>query len=137
MIHYNVAKILKSEGILSQEVALKGWVRTFRSNRFIALNDGSTIHNIQCVINFEKTPEEILRRINTGAAVSIKGVLTESLGRGQSVEIQVSEIEILGDSNPDEYQTVRNIQERKTRLVQDNFILASNFNYVRNSRENA
>ena len=103
MIHYNVAKILRSEGIFSQEVALKGWVRTFRSNRFIALNDGSTIQNIQCVINFENTPEEILRRINTGAAVSIKGILTESLGRGQSVEVQVSEIEILGDSNPDEY----------------------------------
>jgi len=83
MIHYNVAKILRSEGIFSQEVALKGWVRTFRSNRFIALNDGSTIQNIQCVINFENTPEEILRRINTGAAVSIKGILTESLGRGQ------------------------------------------------------
>ena len=103
MIHNNVAKILKSEGIFSQEVALKGWVRTFRSNRFIALNDGSTIHNIQCVINFEETSEEILKRINTGAAISIKGILAESLGRGQSVEVQVSEIEILGDSNPDEY----------------------------------
>ena len=103
MIHNNVAKILKSEGIFSQEVALKGWVRTFRSNRFIALNDGSTIHNIQCVINFEETSEEILKRINTGAAISVKGILAESLGRGQSVEVQVSEIEILGDSNPDEY----------------------------------
>jgi asparaginyl-tRNA synthetase len=98
----NVAEILKSGKIL-QEIQLKGWVRTFRSNRFIALNDGSTINNIQCVIDFENTAEDILKRITTGAAISIKGTLAESQGKGQSVEIQVLEIEILGDSNPDEY----------------------------------
>ena len=103
MINSNVAELLKSEGLLLQEVTLKGWVRTFRSNRFIALNDGTTINNIQCVIDFENTDETTLKRITTGAAICIKGTLAASQGKGQSVEIQVSEIEILGDSNPDEY----------------------------------
>ena len=103
MIKNSVYELLKSDGLLPQEVQVKGWVRTFRGNRFIALNDGSTIHNIQCVIDFESTTEETLKRINTGAAIAIKGILTESQGKGQTVEIQVSEIEILGDSNPDAY----------------------------------
>ena len=98
----NVAEILKSDTFL-QEVQVKGWVRTFRSNRFVALNDGSTINNIQCVIDFENTAEETLKRITTGAAISVKGTLIESQGKGQTVEIKVSELEILGDSNPDEY----------------------------------
>ncbi|MCL4137235.1 UNVERIFIED_CONTAM: hypothetical protein GTU68_062678 [Idotea baltica] len=102
MTEKNVAEILKSDSIL-QEVHLKGWVRTFRSNRFIALNDGSTIKNIQCVIDFENTSEDTLKRITTGAAIAIKGTLVESQGKGQTVEIQVAEIEILGDSNADEY----------------------------------
>jgi len=98
----SVAEALQSDKFL-QEVTIKGWVRTFRSNRFIALNDGSTIHNIQCVVDFENTKEELLKRITTGAAVCIKGTLTESQGKGQSVEIQVTNLEILGDSNPEEY----------------------------------
>ena len=98
----SVAELLQSD-ITLQEVTLKGWVRTFRSNRFIALNDGSTIHNIQCVVDFEKTKEETLKRITTGASVCITGTLVESLGKGQTVEIQVSTLQILGDSNPDEY----------------------------------
>jgi asparaginyl-tRNA synthetase len=102
MKRYYVAELIKSENIL-KEITVKGWVRTFRSNRFIALNDGSTIKNIQCVIDFEKTSEKLLKRISTGAAVKITGTLTESQGKGQALEIQVSEIEILGDSNPDEY----------------------------------
>ncbi len=102
MQRFNVAELLQSENYL-QEIIIKGWVRTFRSNRFIALNDGSTIKNIQCVINFENTPEDILKRITTGAALSIKGALVKSQGKGQTVEVQVSDIEILGDSNPDEY----------------------------------
>ncbi|EAR13890.1 asparaginyl-tRNA synthetase [Polaribacter irgensii 23-P] len=99
----NTVKELLISGQILQEVVLKGWVRTFRSNRFIALNDGSTIHNIQCVIDFENTSEETLKRITTGAAVCVKGTLLESQGKGQSLELQVLEIEILGDSNPDEY----------------------------------
>ncbi len=102
MTRSSVLDLLQSDKFL-QEVSIKGWVRSFRSKRFIALNDGSTINNIQCVVDFENTDEELLKRINTGAAVSIKGILAESQGKGQSVEIQVSELEILGDSNPDEY----------------------------------
>jgi asparaginyl-tRNA synthetase len=102
MTRSSVLDLLQSDKFL-QEVTIKGWVRSFRSKRFIALNDGSTINNIQCVVDFENTDEELLKRINTGAAVSIKGILAESQGKGQSVEIQVFDLEILGDSNPDEY----------------------------------
>ncbi len=98
----SVIELLQSDKFL-QEVTVKGWVRTFRSNRFIALNDGSTIKNIQCVIDFENFDETFLKRITTGAALSITGTLVESQGKGQNVEIQVSNIEILGDSNPDEF----------------------------------
>ncbi len=98
----SIADLLKS-GIVDSEVTVKAWVRTFRANRFVALNDGSTLQNIQCVVDFENTDEKLLKRITTGAAVSVKGILVESQGRGQSVEINVTEIEILGDSNPDEY----------------------------------
>jgi asparaginyl-tRNA synthetase len=97
-----VLELLSSKNFL-QEITVKGWVRTFRAKRFIALNDGSTINNIQCVVDFENTNEAILKRITTGAAIAIKGTLIESLGKGQSVEIQVSEITILGDCHPDEY----------------------------------
>ncbi|MCT4699298.1 asparagine--tRNA ligase [Tenacibaculum haliotis] len=98
----SVKELLHSDKFL-QEVHVKGWVRTFRSNRFIALNDGSTINNIQCVVDFENTDEELLKRITTSAAVSITGTLVESEGKGQSVEVKVTKLEILGDSNPDEY----------------------------------
>ena len=85
------------------EVTLRGWVRTFRSNRFIALNDGSTLANLQIVVDFEHTPEETLKRITTGAAIEVKGKVVESQGKGQSIEVQASEVTILGDCNPDEY----------------------------------
>ncbi|MGE5943637.1 MAG: asparagine--tRNA ligase [Flavobacteriales bacterium] len=94
---------LLSQKITHAEVDIKGWVRTFRANRFIALNDGSTINNIQCVVDFENTDESILKRITTGAAVYIKGELVESLGKGQNVEINVKIIEVLGDSDPETY----------------------------------
>ncbi len=97
-----VAKLL-SQDQTQVEIETKGWVRTFRAKRFIALNDGSTINNIQCVIDFENTDEAILKRITTGAAVHIKGTLEESQGKGQSVEVKVTTIEILGDSDPEEY----------------------------------
>jgi asparaginyl-tRNA synthetase len=98
----NVAELLISTQYL-QEVKIKGWVRTFRANRFIALNDGSTINNIQCVVDFENTDESVLKRITTGASIDVTGTLVESQGKGQSVEIMVTSIEILGDSNPDQY----------------------------------
>ncbi len=99
---HSIADLFAS-GILLQEVQVKGWVRTFRSNRFLALNDGSTLKNIQCVVDFENTDENVLKKITTGASVSVIGTLVESQGKGQSVEIQASAIEILGESNPEEY----------------------------------
>lgn len=85
------------------EITLRGWVRTFRSNRFIALNDGSTIENIQVVVDFENTEEDILKRITTGAAIEVQGKVVESQGKGQSIEVQALSVKILGDSNPEEY----------------------------------
>ncbi len=101
MIKQKIAELLKSDQFL-QEVEVKGWVRSFRSNRFIALNDGSTIHNLQCVIDFENTKEETLKRITVGAAIKVVGTLKESLGSQQRVEVDVKNIEILGDANPEE-----------------------------------
>lgn len=85
------------------EITLRGWVRTFRSNRFIALNDGSTIENIQVVVDFENTEEDILKRITTGAAIEVQGKVVESQGKGQAIEVQALSVKILGDSNPEEY----------------------------------
>ena len=102
MKNSTVSELLHSDKIL-QEINVKGWVRTFRANRFIALNDGSTINNIQCVVDFENTDESLLKKITTGAAVSVTGTLIESQGKGQRVEIKVDKIEILGESNPDDY----------------------------------
>ncbi len=96
-------KYLLESGKVGEKVLLKAWVRTFRSKRFIALNDGSTINNIQAVIDFENTDEGLLKKITTGASVSISGNLVESQGSGQDVEIQVEHIEILGESHPDLY----------------------------------
>ncbi|WP_115462696.1 asparagine--tRNA ligase [Winogradskyella aurantiaca] len=86
-----------------QKITIKGWVRTFRANRFIAVNDGSTLQNIQCVVDFESFDEALLKRITTGAAVEISGELVESQGKGQAVEIKVDSIRIHGDSDPESY----------------------------------
>ena len=101
MIQAKVAEILESDQFL-QEFKVSGWVRSFRSNRFVALNDGSTINNIQCVIDFEKFNPETLKRITVGAAISVKGILKESEGKQQRVEIDVKAVSILGDANPEE-----------------------------------
>lgn len=97
----DIVHLLKTEPSLT-EVTARGWVRAFRSNRFIALNDGSTLHNIQCVVDFENFKESLLKKITVGAAIEVKGTLVESQGKGQSVEIQVSDIEILGEADPEE-----------------------------------
>jgi asparaginyl-tRNA synthetase len=102
MKSYGINELLQSPP-LKQKVEVNGWVKTFRSNRFIALNDGSTIKNIQCVVDFEQFDEELLKKIATGAALKIRGVLVESLGKGQSVEIQAEEIFVHGHSDPDSY----------------------------------
>ena len=84
------------------EISINGWVRAFRSNRFIALNDGSTIKNLQCVVNFEEFEESLLKKITVGAAIQVFGTIVESQGQGQKVEIQVSKVEILGEADPEE-----------------------------------
>ena len=102
MMNY-VKEILSSEDFISKKILVAGWVKTFRANRFISLNDGSTINNLQCVIDFEKYNDEFLKKISTGSAIEIKGKVVESQGSKQSVEVLVDEIIILGESDPDDY----------------------------------
>ena len=103
MLNYiDIKNIFKSKS-LGEKVSINGWVRTFRSNRFINLNDGSCMEDLQCVIDFEKFDKKILSEINTGSSINIVGEIVESQGRGQSVEIIVDEIRVLGLSNPDQY----------------------------------
>ena len=97
-----IKSILESS-LTDEKCNVRGWVRTFRANRFIALNDGSTIENLQCVVDFEKLDENLLKQINTGAALQLSGTLVESQGSGQQVELQVTELSILGSSDPDSY----------------------------------
>lgn len=96
-----IAELLKSEKT-HVEVIVRGWVRSFRSNRFIALNDGSTIKTLQCVVDFENFEEEILKKVTVGAAIEVKGTLVESQGQGQTIEIQVSKLTVLGEANPED-----------------------------------
>ena len=102
MKHLRLAELL-SQPEKYDTVVVRGWVRTFRANRFIALNDGSTIENLQCVVDFENTDESLLKKINSGAAVEIKGQLVESMGKGQSLEVMVETIKIVGEADPDLY----------------------------------
>ncbi len=102
MNKYSIKQLLTSTYVL-QEVEVNGWVKTFRSNRFIALNDGSTINNIQCVVDFEKFDEGLLKQISTGAAIKVSGTLVESQGKGQSVEIQVTKLVVHGAADPETY----------------------------------
>ena len=99
-----IAQLLKeTPGV---EVLAKGWVRTKRGNKnvaFIALNDGSTVNNIQVVCDVANISEELLKNITTGACVAVKGDLVESMGKGQSVEIQAKEIEIYGTADVETY----------------------------------
>src|SRR6201981_2988377 len=96
-------KDLLNSTAYGSEVTVMGWVRTFRNNQFIAINDGSTINNIQAVVDFENTDETLLKRLTTGAAISITGELIESLGKGQKVEVKVKHLEILGDSDAEKF----------------------------------
>ncbi|NGZ89231.1 asparagine--tRNA ligase [Psychroflexus maritimus] len=101
MIRKKIAEVLECSDIL-KEFIVYGWVKSFRNNQFIALNDGSCLQNLQCVLDFEHTSEAIINDINIGAALEIKGVLQESQGRGQRVEIQISELTVLGKADPEE-----------------------------------
>lgn len=97
-----IAALLEGEG-LDREIIVKGWVRHFRNNQFIALNDGSTMQNLQVVLHFENTDPALLKRITPGAAVSVVGTLVPSLGKGQRFEVKADAIEVIGDCDPEKY----------------------------------
>ncbi len=88
---------------IGNNITIKGWIRSFRNNQFIALNDGSTNNNLQVVVDFENTDAALLKRLTTGAAISVTGQLVASLGKGQKVEVKATSIEILGDCDPEKY----------------------------------
>ncbi len=105
MNKYSVKELLLiGKEALTREVMIQGWVKAFRSNRFISLNDGSTSKNIQCVVDFENFDQKILAKVTTGAAIKIIGEVVESQGKEQEVEIIVKNIEIYGEANPEEVQ---------------------------------
>ena len=87
----------------NQEVTVMGWVRTFRNNQFIALNDGSTNNNLQIVVELGAYEESFLKKITTGASLKVIGQLVASQGKGQAVEVKARSVEILGECNPDKY----------------------------------
>ena len=100
-----IVDVLKSDAF-GTTVNVKGWVRTRRGSKqvnFIALNDGSTINNVQIVVDVDKLGDEFLKPITTGASISVNGILTQSQGKGQNVEIQATEIEIFGTADPATY----------------------------------
>ena len=96
-------KGIQNSDQVNYEVKVNGWVRTFRNNQFIALNDGSTLATLQVVVDRETLDEATLKRITTGACISATGKVIESQGRGQKYEVVAESIEILGDSDPEKY----------------------------------
>lgn len=97
-----VKQILLDENT-NYDVVVKGWIRSFRNNQFIALNDGSTNNNLQIVLEPDAFTPDILKRLTTGAAISVKGSVIPSLGKGQRVEVKAATLEILGDCDPEKY----------------------------------
>ena len=92
--------------LLGQEVTVMGWVRTRRGNKhvqFVALNDGSTIKNVQIVFDLQDFSDEELKPITTGSSIKVDGILVESMGKGQSIEIQAKKLEIFGTADPEQY----------------------------------
>ena len=96
-----ISDIIKMEASINP-ISVSGWVRAFRSNRFIQLNDGSTIHNLQCVVDFDGFDADLLKSVAVGAAITVSGPLVASQGQGQAVEIQVTTLSILGKADPEE-----------------------------------
>ncbi len=99
----NKIKEILESGKSGYQATVAGWVRTFRNNQFIALNDGSSISTFQVVIDYENMDPEIVKKINTGASIKAEGEIIESMGKGQSVEMKATQITILGEADPDKY----------------------------------
>lgn len=97
-----IKELLQSEQT-GHEVIVMGWVRTFRNNQFIALNDGSTNNNLQVVVALDLLDDATVKRITTGASLKVIGEVVESLGKGQKVEVKATSLEILGDSDAEKY----------------------------------
>lgn len=105
---FEIAYLLKSnvENLIDTTINIKGWVRTKRGNKnvaFIAVNDGSIVHNIQVVVDLANFEEELLKKITTGACISVYGKLVKSMGQGQNVEIQAENITLYGEASPEDY----------------------------------
>jgi asparaginyl-tRNA synthetase len=101
-----IKEILQLSAVIGKSVEAKGWVRTKRGNKnivFVALNDGSTINNIQIVIDASRFPEDTIRQITTGACIAVKGVLVQSPGKEQNIEMQADEVIVYGSANPETY----------------------------------
>ncbi|MDE3182726.1 MAG: asparagine--tRNA ligase [Bacteroidota bacterium] len=97
-----IKEVLENE-LINHELTVMGWVRTFRNNQFIALNDGSTNSNLQLVLELGKFDDSLLKRITTGAALKVSGTLVPSLGKGQKVELKAEMVEVLGDSDAEKF----------------------------------
>lgn len=96
-------KSILNDDYVGKNIIVYGWVKTFRSNRFINLNDGSCLNDLQCVVDYEKLEESKLSKINTGACIKVKGEIVKSQGRGQNIELIVNSIDILGESDPEKF----------------------------------
>ena len=96
-------KSVLNDDYVGKNIIVYGWVKTFRSNRFINLNDGSCLNDLQCVVDYEKLEESKLSKINTGACIKVEGEIVKSQGRGQNIELIANSIDILGESDPEKF----------------------------------
>ena len=96
-------KSVLNNDYVGKVIVVCGWVKTFRSNRFINLNDGSFLSDLQCVVDYEKLDQSKLSKINTGACLEVEGEIVKSQGRGQSVELIANNINVLGESDPEKF----------------------------------
>ena len=96
-------KSILNDNYVGKNIIVYGWVKTFRSNRFINLNDGSCLNDLQCVVDYEKLEESKLSKINTGACIKVKGEIVKSQGRGHNIELIANSIDILGESDPEKF----------------------------------
>ena len=96
-------KSILNDDYVGKNIIVYGWVKTFRSNRFINLNDGSCLNDLQCVVDYEKLEESKLSEINTGACIKVEGEIVKSQGQGQNIELIANSIDILGESDPEKF----------------------------------
>ena len=96
-------KYILNDDYVGKNIIVYGWVKTFRSNRFINLNDGSCLNDLQCVVDYEKLEESKLSEINTGACIKVEGEIVKSQGQGQNIELIANSIDILGESDPEKF----------------------------------